>query len=65
MKCLRKTMKSLSAGKLVGAELKVINIGAKTFYDSLKDQGVEVVHVDWRPPAGGDLGLIEILDKLG
>jgi len=25
---------------------------------------VEVVHVNWAPPAGGDPDLIELLDKL-
>ena len=34
--------------------LKVINIGLKGFYDDLKSQGVEVVHVDWKPPLGGE-----------
>ncbi len=51
--------------KLLDAELKVINIGVKTFYDSLRDQGVEVIHVDWRPPASGELELAKLLEKLG
>ena len=58
-------MKWSEVEKLPGAELKVINIGAKTFYDSLRDQGVKVIHVDWHPPASGDLGLAKLLDKLG
>jgi FdrA protein len=41
-----------------------INIGVYDFADSLKIQGVEVVHVNWTPPAGGDPDLIELLDKL-
>lgn len=41
-----------------------INIGVHDFADSLKIQGVEVVHVNWAPPAGGDPDLIELLDKL-
>jgi hypothetical protein len=28
------------------------------------DQGAEAVHVEWRPPAGGDDRLLAILDKL-
>ena len=51
--------------KLLDAEIKVINIGVKTFYDSLRDQGVEVIHVDWRPPASGELELAKLLEKLG
>ncbi len=41
-----------------------INIGVYDFADSLKIQGVEVVHINWTPPAGGDPDLIELLDKL-
>jgi FdrA protein len=41
-----------------------INIGLETFYTSLSEQGVEVVHVDWRPPAGGDEKLMSILEKM-
>jgi FdrA protein len=42
----------------------VINLGVKDFADSLEAQGVEVVHVDWTPPAGGDREMIELLDQL-
>ena len=43
--------------------LKVINIGLKGFYEDLKKQGVEVVHVDWKPPLGGRKSL-ELLEAL-
>lgn len=39
--------------ELLGEELKVIDLGLESFHDSLKKQGVEVLHVDWRPPAPG------------
>lgn len=42
----------------------VINLGVREFAESLQDQGVEVVHVDWAPPAGGDTELAKLLDKL-
>ena len=58
-------MKSSSVEKLLCVKLKVINIGVKTFYDVLRDQRVRVIHVDWRPPAGGDKDLTELLEKLG
>jgi FdrA protein len=45
-------------------KIKVINVGVKIFYDSLKEQGVEVIHVDWRPPAGGDKELLKLLEML-
>ena len=50
--------------ELVNQELKVINMGVDAFLENLEEQGVEVVHVDWHPPAGGDKRMIDILDKL-
>lgn len=50
--------------KLIHQPMKVINIGIDSFIESLKEQGVEVIHVDWHPTAGGDRRLIDILDKL-
>jgi FdrA protein len=41
-----------------------INVGLESFFASLKAQGAEAVHVDWRPPAGGDEKLLAILAKL-
>jgi FdrA protein len=43
---------------------EVINLGVQEFAESLKAQDVEVVHVDWTPPAGGDREMIELLDQL-
>ncbi len=50
--------------KLFDEEMCVINLGLPSFFESVKDQGAACLHVDWRPPAGGDLRLIEILDRL-
>jgi hypothetical protein len=44
--------------------LIAINLGLDKFAESLQAQGVEVVRVDWRPPAGGDQEMIELLDQL-
>lgn len=44
--------------------LIVINIGVRKFAESLSDQEVDVIHIDWTPPAGGDEEMIEILDEL-
>jgi FdrA protein len=41
-----------------------INIGVYDFAESLQIQGVQVVHVNWSPPAGGDPELMELLDQL-
>ena len=50
--------------KLFNIELKVINIGIEMFADDLERQDVEVIHVDWQPPAGGDLDVLKLLEKL-
>lgn len=45
-------------------ELKVVNIGIDIFPEDLKAQGVDVINVDWRPPAGGDLEILKLLERL-
>ena len=47
-----------------GDGLAAVNICLESFFDSLKIQGAEVVHVDWRPPAGGKEDLMAILAKM-
>ena len=49
---------------LLQEPLVVINLGLKKFAESLEDQQVEVVQVDWVPPAGGDQEMIDLLDQL-
>ena len=41
-----------------------VNLGLQDFAASLEIQGVEVIHVNWGPPAGGNPELITILDEL-
>lgn len=43
----------------------VVNVGSSWFADALAAQDVDVVHVDWRPPAQGDAGLRDLLKALG
>jgi len=50
--------------KILGKKPKVINVGLRSFYDSLRVQGAEAVHVEWRPPAGGDPELARLLSDL-
>ena len=33
--------------------LRVINVGLDLFAEQVEAQGAAVLHVDWRPPAGG------------
>jgi len=49
---------------LLSKTLRVINVGIQTFAEDLRSQDIEVVHVEWQPPAGGDSKLLELLDKL-
>lgn len=44
--------------------IAVVNLGLEGFARELAAQQVPVVHVDWRPPAGGDPALIERLSRL-
>jgi len=41
-----------------------INVGLESFYESLKSQGAQAVHVDWRPPAGGNEKLASLLARM-
>jgi len=45
--------------------LRVINVGLEGFARELDSLGVAVVQVDWRPPAGGDPTMADLLAKLG
>ncbi len=58
-------MEKSSINELLEAPLKVVNIGLEVFAIELAEQGVDVVQVDWSPPAGGDPKLADLLSKLG
>jgi hypothetical protein len=49
---------------LFESTIKLANIGLETFYDSMNEQNVSAIHVDWRPKAGGNAHLIKLLSKL-
>jgi FdrA protein len=42
-----------------------VNVGLESFARELAAGGVQVVHVEWSPPAGGDPALADLLSKLG
>jgi len=50
--------------ELLSGPLIVINVGLQRFAESVEDQEVEVIQVDWKPPAGGDQEMIDLLDEL-
>src|SRR5512143_1663841 len=39
--------------KLFGKPLTVVNVGLNSLAQSVKDQGVPVIDVDWKPPVDG------------
>ncbi|HHY36453.1 MAG TPA: fdrA domain protein [Firmicutes bacterium] len=53
-----------SPNDLFNQPLAVINIGLKIFAEALQAQAVPCVHVDWRPPAGGNPDLLAVLARL-
>jgi hypothetical protein len=50
--------------QLLNTPVVAVNIGVKSFADNLENQNVEVVHVNWKPPAGGDQQMMDILADL-
>ena len=50
--------------KLFDRSLQVVNIGVIIFYESVKAQKTTCIHVDWKPPAGGNEKLLDILSRL-
>ncbi len=50
--------------ELLNTPLVVINLGLRMIAESLEEQKVEVVQVDWNPPAGGDEAMVDLLDQL-
>ena len=56
------TSKMLS---LFHSELIVVNVGPKSFADVLEKQGYKTLQVDWKPAAGGDKQMQELLEYLG
>lgn len=51
--------------QLFESELVAVNIGPRLFGEALEKQGLEVIQVDWRPIAGGDRKMQDILSVLG
>jgi hypothetical protein len=50
--------------ELFSGPMIAINVGVRDFGEALEQQGVQVVYVEWTPPAGGDQEMIDLLDQL-
>ena len=44
--------------------LAAINAGLESFAESIKAQGAKSLHVDWKPPAGGNEKLAAMLERM-
>ena len=53
-----------AAGSLLSTPIRVVSLGLDRFARDLVALGIPAVHVDWRPPAGGDLALVALLAQL-
>jgi FdrA protein len=51
--------------ELFDSRLVVVNVGPKLFKEALEKQDTEVIQVNWKPAAGGDKQMQDILDLLG
>jgi hypothetical protein len=51
--------------ELFKSELKVVNMGLESFYKDLISQRIKVIHMDWRPKAGGNPKMLNLLKRLG
>ena len=49
-------------GNLFGSELRVVNIGLKSFHTTLETERVPSVHVDWRPPLVADDDAVAVIE---
>lgn len=51
-------------GDLLKAPIIAINVGVQDFGETLEQQDIHVIYVEWVPPAGGDQEMIDLLDML-
>lgn len=49
---------------LLSGPIVVVNVGILDFGEALERQSIEVIYVEWSPPAGGDQEMIDLLDQL-
>jgi hypothetical protein len=50
--------------ELFSGPMIAINVGVRDFGTALEQQGVQVLFVEWAPPAGGNEEMIDLLDQL-
>ena len=65
----RDSIEAAQIGKPVDLEMlkkpmAAINVGLESFAENLKDQGAPNIQVDWKPPAGGNERMMNILERM-
>ena len=51
--------------RLFTEELVVINMGLESFAKDLQAENVNVLQMNWKPPAGGNKRVADLLARLG
>ena len=51
--------------KLFNDPLSVINVGLESFAKDLEECDIDILHIEWSPPAGGNPEIANLLAKLG
>ena len=71
LQAIERTMEAPGEEQIVAVDLATIkqplagiNVGLDSFTESLQAQDAKVVHVDWKPAAGGNEKLLGILDRM-
>ncbi len=64
MSLMRKEVALSKVNELFDKKMSIVNFGIENFYNDLKSQKKEVIHVDWKPVAGGNKKLAAMLDLL-
>ena len=49
---------------LFSSRLAIANVGVDIFADAFRAQGTPCVHVEWKPPAGGNKKMADLLSRL-
>lgn len=53
----------MKVNELFKQKLVILNVGLRSFKDSLDITGFDVVDIDWKAPAEGDIEVLEMLEK--
>ena len=60
----RASAQKLQATPEIPDGFAAVNVGLQSFHESLQTQGAKSIHVEWRPPAGGNEKMIGLLERL-